>query len=320
MSIKNDSSLLGFWGERTATIDWCEANYELTHYIAEFWNTISNSVMIFFPLYGLYWSIKQRSNTKLTKQTKNFITPNSVIACHIGLLVVGIGSWLFHMTLLYGMQLLDEIPMIWGSGCMVYAFYDVLNKTRSKPLSSAYNNLALGIISLYCFLVTILYTFYFTNPVFHEIAYGITVAVIIIESITAIRRLRLSVRLYALSLFYYLFGFLLWNIDNKLCYYLKVYRGFIDAYVDLNSYSLANTILILLKSLSELHALWHLFTGYGSYLTILYLLEANFENNLMKNKVDKTKEKLKRPTVSKLFRFFYHLNRDYVNESIKEKV
>ena len=26
----------GFWGPPTATIDWCETNYEVTHYIAEF--------------------------------------------------------------------------------------------------------------------------------------------------------------------------------------------------------------------------------------------------------------------------------------------
>jgi len=26
----------GFWGKTTATIDWCEANYEVTYYIAEF--------------------------------------------------------------------------------------------------------------------------------------------------------------------------------------------------------------------------------------------------------------------------------------------
>jgi len=26
----------GFWGKPTATIDWCEANYEVTYFIAEF--------------------------------------------------------------------------------------------------------------------------------------------------------------------------------------------------------------------------------------------------------------------------------------------
>jgi len=26
----------GFWGKPTATIDWCEANYEVTYFVAEF--------------------------------------------------------------------------------------------------------------------------------------------------------------------------------------------------------------------------------------------------------------------------------------------
>ncbi len=26
----------GFWGKPTATIDWCESNYEVTYYVAEF--------------------------------------------------------------------------------------------------------------------------------------------------------------------------------------------------------------------------------------------------------------------------------------------
>jgi len=30
----------GYWENVTATIDWCEINYEITYYIAEFWNTV----------------------------------------------------------------------------------------------------------------------------------------------------------------------------------------------------------------------------------------------------------------------------------------
>ena len=30
----------GFWGKPTSLIDWCEENYVVTTYIAEFWNTI----------------------------------------------------------------------------------------------------------------------------------------------------------------------------------------------------------------------------------------------------------------------------------------
>lgn len=34
--------------------------------------------------------------------------------------VVGLGSWAFHMTLLYEMQLFDELPMVWGTCVLVY--------------------------------------------------------------------------------------------------------------------------------------------------------------------------------------------------------
>ena len=54
----------GFWLPHTATIDWCESNYAVTSYIAEFWNTVSNLVMILFPMYGIYWSWKHSSLQK----------------------------------------------------------------------------------------------------------------------------------------------------------------------------------------------------------------------------------------------------------------
>lgn len=30
-------NLEGYWSPRTASIDWCEANYVVSSYIAEFW-------------------------------------------------------------------------------------------------------------------------------------------------------------------------------------------------------------------------------------------------------------------------------------------
>ncbi len=128
----------GYWGKRTATIDWCESNYEVTNYIAEFWNTISNFVMILFPLYAVYWSFKHRQAAKKSKSKIKFIIPNSTIYCQLSLLLVGIGSWMFHMTLLYPMQLLDELPMLYCSAFLIYASYDLilsareLNQKRNK--------------------------------------------------------------------------------------------------------------------------------------------------------------------------------------------
>jgi len=41
-------STVGWWGHPTASIDWCEENYVVSYYIAEFWNTISNLAMIVY--------------------------------------------------------------------------------------------------------------------------------------------------------------------------------------------------------------------------------------------------------------------------------
>lgn len=39
----------GHWGAMDATIDWCEKNYEITAYIAEFMNTTTNSMFREYP-------------------------------------------------------------------------------------------------------------------------------------------------------------------------------------------------------------------------------------------------------------------------------
>merc|ERR1711953_34056 len=50
----------GYWGSPTSTLDWCESNYEVSYYIAEFWNTITNLMMIIPSLKGLY-TVKQQN-------------------------------------------------------------------------------------------------------------------------------------------------------------------------------------------------------------------------------------------------------------------
>ena len=78
----------GYWGEKiTSTIDWCEVNYEITDYIAEFWNTVSNLVMIILPIICLHWSIKQKHNNKLHK----YSVSNSLKFCFLALCSIGVG-------------------------------------------------------------------------------------------------------------------------------------------------------------------------------------------------------------------------------------
>ena len=77
----------GYWGAKSSTIDWCEANYEVTYYIAEFWNTVSNLVMIILPIICLHWSIKQKQNNKLHK----YSVSNSLKFCFLALCFIGVG-------------------------------------------------------------------------------------------------------------------------------------------------------------------------------------------------------------------------------------
>ena len=86
--------------------------FKVTFYIAEFWNTLTNLWMIIPPLYGLWDAHRQSLERRF-------------FACYLALLLIGVGSWMFHMTLIYEMQLLDEIPMVFGSAGLVYAIYQV---------------------------------------------------------------------------------------------------------------------------------------------------------------------------------------------------
>ena len=80
------SHLVGYWGEPTSTIDWCEHNYVHSFYIAEFWNTLSNLSFVLLGIYGLSHSIKHGFEWRFHAQ-------------FIAVIITGIGSAMFHGTL-----------------------------------------------------------------------------------------------------------------------------------------------------------------------------------------------------------------------------
>ncbi|KAI8607014.1 ceramidase, partial [Chytriomyces sp. MP71] len=48
------SATEGHWGLGTALTDWCEHNYAVTPYVAEFWNTVSNVFFLITVLAGIH--------------------------------------------------------------------------------------------------------------------------------------------------------------------------------------------------------------------------------------------------------------------------
>jgi dihydroceramidase len=87
------NSLFSYDHSRT----WCEPDYYYHTYIAEFWNTISNVILLFLSLYGIYW------HYKLHKQIQK-----SYIIC----ILIALGSAWYHATMSRIGQLADELPML----------------------------------------------------------------------------------------------------------------------------------------------------------------------------------------------------------------
>lgn len=96
MFFSNDKLLDYYWGEPTALIDWCETNYTNSKYIAELHNTWTNLAYITVGIL-------------VVKKCYIASLPLQFWACGFSIVLTGLFSGMFHATLWYWMQRLDEI-------------------------------------------------------------------------------------------------------------------------------------------------------------------------------------------------------------------
>lgn len=126
-----------------------EVLFQVSPYVAEFWNTLSNLLMVLLGARGA------------AEATAHGFEAAFVLS-HWVLVGVGVGSWLFHMTLSYEMQLLDEIPMICGAAIHTYLMSQLRKRKceMSLPLAS--------FLVLYCLAFVAVYLVV-KEPVLHEV-------------------------------------------------------------------------------------------------------------------------------------------------------
>lgn len=107
--------------ELPASISWCENINTHSIYISEFWNTITGLALCISSIINFY-------ENKKSGHTRLFFS-------NYTLFIVGIGTMLFHGTLLYIFQLLDELPML----LIAFDYYNILVKLNIfKRIRSAY--------------------------------------------------------------------------------------------------------------------------------------------------------------------------------------
>ncbi|SCU87978.1 LAFA_0E09978g1_1 [Lachancea sp. 'fantastica'] len=245
---------LGYWGKPTSTIDWCEENYVVSSFIAEWSNTLTNSAFVALALYVTWSAFYQRLEKRF-------------VLIGLGLGTVGVGSWLFHMTLRYEYQLLDELPMIYATCIPAWSiFSEKRHPLNNGPLTTS-SLFMQGVIGVLVFgaaaILTVVYLLY-RDPTIHQTAYAILNVIVVfsaggmaakyVHDPLAKRNLRNTM---ALSISIFLLGYFLWQLDVHFCsFWIFVRRTFLH---------------LPFGMFLELHSWWHLLTGSGVYFYIVHL-------------------------------------------------
>jgi len=152
-----------------STIDWCEANYIVTPLIAEFWNTVSGLAII---LSGYLFKRNQLNHT--LSNSKQAITRLKNVSTL--LYFVGVGTMLFHGTLLYPFQLLDELPMIMVSLEYIVALMS-LSIVKANVAITPYVGTITKTVGHVKAMMVVISLVYFIHPLLQIMSFHVTVKV-----------------------------------------------------------------------------------------------------------------------------------------------
>ncbi|CCD25088.1 ceramidase NDAI_0E02710 [Naumovozyma dairenensis CBS 421] len=265
-----EESQSGFWGETTAIIDWCEENYVVSNYIAEWSNTLTNLGFVMAASYSIYCAYRN-------KLEKRFILIG------LGFALVGVGSWLFHMTLKFHFQLLDELPMVYATSIPSWSlFSEIYHLKKNENNTSDGNSVAVnvnnsenkkiplkeqlifgGLITAFVSFLTWVYLVK-QDPIIFQVLYGfLNVLVVSTSGYIAYKNMQTPTtkrNLFAtmgLGISLFLAGFIFWQLDVHFCsFWIGIRRKY---------------LLLPLGVLLELHGWWHLLTGAGVYAYVVFL-------------------------------------------------
>jgi len=210
----------------TSRVDWCEPNYQVTPYITEFVNTVSNIPLVVFPVVQY---IMYQSYASLCQPNLRFLL--------LTLQVVGVGSTYYHATLSFAGQLVDENGILWSLAWLSAGYWP-------KHL------LPLGIKSRSTFTMCyILVTFCCTvlsisAPEFNQFALMVFGAPFVLSVLKDYFSCRLSNAIYRVCFPNFILGFgiafVFWGLDKSFCpLWCSLYMPY-------------------------LHGVWHVLTAYAT--------------------------------------------------------
>jgi len=216
----------GYWGASTSNVNWCEEDYVVTKYIAEFGNSLSSMCMVASGLYGMY--MHQSAERRFQS---SFML----------LIIVGFGSFGFHATLWRSWQLMDELPMVWGNGVFIY----VLICMEDMPAAPERRWLPLKIFLLkLAMTVAIMHSDTDNQDVF-LVCYGSGVAWIMYQSVCLNVKYNVEAVnvLQEISFLSYAAALCVWLVDRNFC--AKVRELYLHAFWHFGAGSGTFTLVVL---------------------------------------------------------------------------
>lgn len=221
----------GRWGQATANSDYCEANYAISYYVSEFWNSLSSLLICGWGVLG-FWFHRRLNGRPMEWR---------FCLAFGGFIVVGLGSCLFHATLLRHWQLADQLPMLWSNFVLLYVNMAMFRKVGEQNLLLKAVLLLLGIASTLAIVLTP------RSQGLFLMSYGAGVIHLVILYYRNLKSHNpAGSYLLVMGMCCYLFGFIIWNIERVLCSQVQ--------------------------SL-QLHAWWHVLAASGNYMCVLFWLQ-----------------------------------------------
>ncbi|KAH8894143.1 alkaline phytoceramidase [Thozetella sp. PMI_491] len=227
-----------FWGAQTSYLNFCEEDYVVTRYIAEFINTLSSLVFVVYGIYGL------RSLRGKPQAMSRAIS-------YFGLMGVGICSAGYHMTLKYHTQMSDELSMHLLLTPLLYRL--LTHKADQQRIR------LVGIVLSIIFTTVMVIHMALDEFLLHATSFGLGIYLLTTRTLSIIRQIpqpRVKGSLRSIALFgvaNFVFGYFVWLIDAWTC------RLLIDA---------RHSIGLPLAFILELHGWWHIFTAIGGYVAV----------------------------------------------------
>ncbi|KAH6670274.1 dihydroceramidase [Plectosphaerella plurivora] len=226
----------GIWGTPTSAANFCEEDYAVTTYIAEFINTITNLAYI-------YCAVRY---CRKTQPGAAWYTKLDLMS--YALIGVGICSTAFHGTMRQIPQYFDDLSMFALAGALLQPLYSVNQKAFTRFIVSAVLvHIILGVSVVYVRSGDIR---------IHTVAFLTMVTFMWPRTLYLIKRMgrpveeqRRMMKIFWRAFWNLVIGYALWNVDLEFCLNLRAVR---------------ETIGMPWSWVLELHGWWHILTAVGA--------------------------------------------------------